>query len=379
MPTKKKPQVLKVEELKASIYAALATYKDPYLGTDLIVADCIKEVLVTSCQVIINLQYNFLLGQYLEELIVRLRNLLEPVIIKLTKAVGVKLILEINCATHILAHAHKKDIEKVPNIKNIIAVGSGKGGVGKSTIAVNLALSLKEQGARVGILDADLYGPSLPHMLGCPDRAKINNNKLQPHYAFGLYCISIGHVIEPESPVVWRGPLISGGLLQLLHDTAWPELDYLVVDLPPGTGDIQLTLAQKIPVSGAVIVTTPQTVALLDAQKALLMFQKLEIPILGIIENMSSFICGNCNYQHDIFGTNGGINMANKYETKLLGNVPLDLNIRKQADIGSPLVNACPGNSISKIYYEIAMNVAAQLSKLPIDLKLDLSEAIIES
>lgn len=380
MPFKKhKSDILKVDVLQSSIYTALGEYIDPYLGTDLVAANCVKGVTINSCQVIVNVQYNFLLGKYLENLINKLRNILEPIIFKLTKDVGVKLNLEINCLNQILTHAYKKNIEKVHNIKNIIAVGSGKGGVGKSTVAVNLALSLKEQGAKVGILDADLYGPSLPHMLGCPDRAKTNNNKLQPHYAFGIYCISIGHVIEPESPVVWRGPLVSGGLLQLLHDTDWPELDYLVIDLPPGTGDIQLTLAQKMPVSGAIIVTTPQTIALLDAQKALIMLQKLEIPILGIIENMSSFVCINCNYQHDIFGIDGGNNMANKYETKLLGKVPLDLNIRKHADVGSPIVSIDQNSSISKIYYEIAMHAAAQLSKLPIDLKLDLSEVIIES
>lgn len=380
MPFKKhKSNILKVDVLQSSIYTALAEYIDPYLGTDLVAANCINEVIINSCQVIINIKYNFLLGTYLEHLINKLRSILEPIIFKLTKDVGVKLNLEINCFNQVLTHAYKESIEKVHNIKNIIAVGSGKGGVGKSTVAVNLALSLKEQGAKVGILDADLYGPSLPHMLGCPDRAKMNNNKLQPHYAFGIYCISIGHVIEPESPVVWRGPLVSGGLLQLLHDTDWPELDYLIIDLPPGTGDIQLTLAQKMPVSGAIIVTTPQTIALLDAQKALIMLQKLEIPILGIIENMSSFVCINCNYQHDIFGIDGGSNMANKYETKLLGKVPLDLNIRKYADVGSPIVSIDQNSSISKIYYEIAMNAAAQLSKLPIDLKLDLSEVIIES
>jgi ATP-binding protein involved in chromosome partitioning len=374
-----KSKILKTEVLKSKIYEALAKYKDPYLDVDLITANCIKELIINNSQVILNLQYNFLLGKYSLELSKKLRVVLEPIVTSLAKEVGIKLSLEINCYNKILTHAYKENVEKIPNIKNIIAIGSGKGGVGKSTVSVNLALALKAQGARVGILDADLYGPSLPHMLGCPDQATIVNNKLQPHHVYGLYCISIGHLLEPESPVVWRGPMVSGGLLQLLHDTIWPELDYLIVDLPPGTGDIQLTLAQKIPVSGAVIVTTPQVVALLDAQKALVMLQKLQIPILGVVENMSFFVCANCNHKHDIFGTDGGSNMANKYDVRLLGNIPLDLSIRRQADLGMPTVLAFPDSSISKIYHNIATSMAAQLSKLSVDLKLDRSQIVIES
>ncbi len=373
-----KSEVLKTDLLKSKIYAELAKYKDPYLATDLVTANCIKELIINNCQVILNLQFGFILDKYAQELYKKLYILLEPVVISLAEEVGIDLVLEIKINIKIQTHAYHKNVEKVPNIKNIIAVGSGKGGVGKSTVAVNLALALKEQGAKVGILDADLYGPSLPHMLGCPERVKIVDNKLQPHTAYGLYCISIGHLLEEDAPVVWRGPMVSGGLLQLLHDTLWPELDYLIVDLPPGTGDIQLTLAQKIPVSGTVIVTTPQPIALLDAQKALVMLQKLNIPILGIVENMSSFICSNCNHQHDIFGVNGGFDMAAKYGVRLFGNIPLDLNIRRQADLGIPTVLAFPDSSISKIYHSIATNIVAQLSILPIDLKLDTSQIVID-
>ncbi len=371
---KNQSRILKTEVLKSKIYQELANYKVPCLATDLVTANGIKELIINNCQVILNLQFGFLLGKYLLELSNKLRAILEPVINSLAKEVGIKLSLEINCDSKILTHAYKENVEKISNIRNIIAVGSGKGGVGKSTVSVNLALALKAQGARVGILDADLYGPSLPHMLGCPDRATVIENKLKPHHVYGVYCISIGHLLEPESPVVWRGPMVSGGLLQLLHDTSWPELDYLIVDLPPGTGDIQITLAQKIPVSGAIIVTTPQDIALLDAQKALVMLQKLDIPILGIVENMSSFICSNCNYKHDIFGTSGGINMATKYGIRLLGNIPLDLNIRQQADLGKPTVLAFPESNISKIYHDIAVAAAAELSFLPVDLQLELED-----
>lgn len=372
-------KTLKTEVLRLQIYEILANYQDPYLATDLVTANCVKELIINSCQVILNLQYNFLLGEYLLVLSNKLKKMLKPIIDNVIEEFGINLELQINCCCKVLTHAYKNSVEKVPNIKNIIAIGSGKGGVGKSTVSVNLALALKQQGAAVGILDADLYGPSLPHMLGCPDRAKVVDNKLQPHYAYGLYCISIGHLLEPETPVVWRGPMVSGGLLQLLHDTLWPELDYLIIDLPPGTGDIQLTLAQKIPVSGAVIVTTPQPVALLDAQKALLMLQKLNINILGIIENMSSFVCISCNHAHNIFGVDGGLNMAAKYGLRLLGNIPLDVDIRKQADLGIPTVLALPNSNISQIYHNIAVSMSAQLSMLPVDLRLDPSQIVIES
>lgn len=373
-----KSKILKADLLKSKIYEALAEYKDPYLPINLLTAGCIKELIINSRQVILNLQFGFIFDKHTQDTYQKLSIILEPIIKNLAQEVGIDLGLEININNKVLTHAYQKNVEKVPNIKNIIAIGSGKGGVGKSTVAVNLALALKEQGAKVGILDADLYGPSLPHMLGCPEKVRILDNKFQPHNAYGLHCISIGHLLEQDVPVIWRGPMVSGGLLQLLHDTLWPELDYLIIDLPPGTGDIQLTLAQKIPVSGAVIVTTPQPIALIDAQKALVMLQKLNISILGVIENMSAFVCSNCNHQHDIFGTSGGIDMALKYELRLLGNIPLDLNIRRQADLGMPTILAFPDSSISKIYHDIATRIAAQLSLLPIDLKLDSSQIVID-
>lgn len=376
---KHKSTILTTDLLKSKIYEALSSYKDLYLPSDLESSGCVRELIINSRQVILNLQFGFILGSYSNKIYKDLRLILDPLIHNLAQEVGIELVLEINIKDQILTHAYQKNLEKVPNIKNIVAVGSGKGGVGKSTVAVNLALALKEQGARVGILDADLYGPSLPHMLGCPERAVVVDNKLQPHSAYGLHCISIANLLDQEdAPLVWRGPMVSGGLLQLLHDTLWPDLDYLIIDLPPGTGDIQLTLAQRIPVSGAIIVTTPQSVALLDAQKALVMLQKLNISILGIVENMSAFICSNCNQQHDIFGVSGGLNMADKYGIRMLGSIPLDLNIRRQSDLGMPTVLAFPDSSVSKIYHDIATKMAAQLSILPIDLKLDNSAIVIE-
>lgn len=375
---KNKSTILTTELLKSRIYAAMSSYQDPYLDLDIVASGCVKDLIINSRQIVINLQFGFILGDHKPIVAKNLHAILDPIVANLAEEVGIDLILEININNKILTHSYQKNIDKVPNIKNIVAVGSGKGGVGKSTVAVNLALALKQQGATVGILDADLYGPSLPHMLGCPERARVVDNKLQPHSVYGLHCISIGHLLEQDAPVVWRGPMVSGGLLQLLHDTLWPELDYLIIDLPPGTGDIQLTMAQRIPVSGAVIVTTPQPVAVLDAQKALVMLQKLNIAILGIVENMSSFVCSNCNHQHDIFGASGGYGMADKYELRLLGNIPLDLNIRRQADLGMPTVLAFPDSNISKIYHDIAMKMAAQLSVLPIDLKLDSSQIVID-
>lgn len=361
-------KILATDSLRAKINQALQSYQDKYLAKDLISANCVKELIIESRSVILNISYGYLLNNYLEVLHNDLINLINPIIVRAGSEVGITLSLTINITQEIRTHGCKKGIDRLNNVKNIIAVASGKGGVGKSTVAVNLAICLQQQGAKVGILDADLYGPSIPHMLGCDTKVKIVNNKFEPHYAAGIYGISMGNLLEEGAPLVWRGPMVSSGLLQLLHNTLWPELDYLIVDLPPGTGDIQLTLAQKIPLTAAVIVTTPQPIALLDAQKSLLMLQKLQIPILGIVENMSGFICSNCQQEYSIFGNSGGVELASKYNLRLLSTIPLDLNIREQADLGIPMALGLPQNNSSKVYQQLASCVAAQLSLLPINL-----------
>jgi ATP-binding protein involved in chromosome partitioning len=248
-------------------------------------------------------------------------------------------------------------------VKNIIAVASGKGGVGKSTTAVNLALALVAEGAQVGILDADIYGPSIPTMLGLSGApVSLDNKTMQPKTAFGLQANSIGFLVDPDQAMIWRGPMVTGALQQLLKDTVWDNLDYLIIDLPPGTGDIQLTLAQQIPVSGAVIVTTPQDIALLDAQRGLGMFAKVNIPVLGVIENMSMHICSQCGHAEAIFGAGGGAAMSEKNKVELLGALPLQLDIRQNADQGTPIVVADPEGKAAEIYRAIARKMAAKLA-----------------
>ena len=245
----------------------------------------------------------------------------------------------------------------------VVAVSSGKGGVGKSTVAVNLALALSSEGATVGILDADIYGPSQPRMLGVNQRPEsVDGKSLEPLVSYQVQVMSIGFLIEEDSPMIWRGPMVTQALEQLLNDTRWKDLDYLVVDLPPGTGDIQLTLAQKVPVSGAVIVTTPQNIALLDARKGLKMFEKVEIPVLGIIENMSTHICSECGHEEHIFGAGGGKRMADDYDVEHLGNIPLDSRIRADVDGGKPTVVADPDGAIADIYRRIARRVGGKLA-----------------
>jgi ATP-binding protein involved in chromosome partitioning len=262
-------------------------------------------------------------------------------------------------------HAHKVQgqLAPLPGVRNIIAVASGKGGVGKSTGAANLALALAAEGATVGVLDADIYGPSQPRMLGIEGKPESPDGKsIVPKVAHGLQAMSIGLLVGEDTPMIWRGPMVTQALMQLLTDTRWQDLDYLVIDLPPGTGDIQLTLSQKVPVSGAVIVTTPQDIALLDARKALKMFEKVEVPVLGIVENMATHICTNCGHEEHVFGEGGGQRKAEQYGVPLLGSLPLDIRIREQADGGIPSVAAMPDSDIAARYRAIARNTAARLS-----------------
>lgn len=276
-----------------------------------------------------------------------------------TGASSVKWVLNYQIATLKRANHHPA----VNGVKNIIAVTSGKGGVGKSTTSVNLALALQAQGAKVGILDADIYGPSIPHMLGAQDQRPTSpdNKHIKPVSVYGLQSNSIGYLMEPENATIWRGPMASSALSQLLNETWWEEIDYLVIDMPPGTGDIQLTLSQQIPVTGAVVVTTPQDIALLDAVKGISMFQKVSVPVLGIIENMSVHICSNCGHHENIFGTGGADKVAKKYGTAVLGQLPLHIRLREDLDAGTPTVAVAPEHEISQAYIELAGKVAAEL------------------
>jgi ATP-binding protein involved in chromosome partitioning len=276
---------------------------------------------------------------------------------------GVKEV-KVEISWKILSHAVQRNLKPIKSIKNIIAVASGKGGVGKSTTSVNLALALIAEGATVGLLDADIYGPSQPRMLGLSGRRPEtpDGKSIDPLEAYGLECMSIGFMIDDEEPMIWRGPMVTSALNQLIGDTNWSELDYLVVDMPPGTGDIALTLSQQVPVSGAVIVTTPQDIALLDARKGLKMFEKVSVPVLGVVENMSTHICSNCGNEEHIFGTGGGASMAEQYSVPLLGSLPLDIRIREEADSGHPTVIADPEGPLALRYREIARSAVAKLA-----------------
>ncbi len=339
------------------IRKVLAEFIDPYQGTSWLDAGVIKSIQIeeNQLQLMVELRYpcNGIIPRWIAELTARLE-----------KDCGLS---EARVTIHTNIQTYKTTAQQpLPQVKNIIAVASGKGGVGKSTTAVNLALALKKEGARVGILDADIYGPSLPMMLGSqgmrPDSK--DNKTIEPLIRYGLQSMSIGYLVEPEQAVVWRGPMASGALQQLINDTQWQGLDYLVVDLPPGTGDIQLTLSQKVPVSAALIVTTPQDIALADARKGIGMFEKVDIPVLGIVENMSTHICSNCGHEDAIFGDGGGEKLAKETGAHLLGKLPLDRNIREQTDSGCPTVENDPDGKITQAYVELARHCAAQLVNL---------------
>jgi ATP-binding protein involved in chromosome partitioning len=287
---------------------------------------------------------------------------------------------QINVYQKIIAHEVQRGLKPLPNVKNIIAVASGKGGVGKSTTAVNLALALAAEGALVGMLDADIYGPSQPTMLGITGKPESRDGKtLEPLIGHGIEASSIGFMIEPDTPMVWRGPMVTQALEQLLRDTRWGDLDYLIVDMPPGTGDIHLTLSQKIPVTGAVVVTTPQDIALLDARKGVKMFEKVGIPILGVVENMAIHVCSNCGHQEHVFGQGGGEKMAKDFGIEYLGGLPLDIRIREQADSGKPTVVAEPNSDIAQLYKQIARRVAVRVAERAKDMSSKFPTIVVQN
>ena len=337
------------------IESALKDVRDPGLGQDLMAARALKDVVVDGDAIRVEIRLGYPADGIRHELA-------RAVEARLARLDG-EARIEVEVDWEVQAHSVQKNLKPMENIKNVLAIASGKGGVGKSTTAINLALALSAEGAAVGMLDADIYGPSQPRMLGVSGQPESEDGKsLEPMLGHGLQAMSIGFLIDEETPMIWRGPMVTQALEQLLGDTRWRGLDYLVVDLPPGTGDVQLTLAQKIPVSGAIIVTTPQDIALLDARKGLKMFRKVEVPVLGVVENMSLHICSQCGREEPIFGTGGGESLARENDVELLGQLPLDRRIREETDGGRPTVVAEPDSRISQIYRDIARRAAARLA-----------------
>ena len=342
------------------VKAALQTYTDPATGKDYVAGKEARNIRIVGSDVSLEV----VLGYPAKSVIDAIRRELTE---RVGKIAGVGKV-SVDVQFKIVPHAVQRGLKLLGGVKNVIAVASGKGGVGKSTTAVNLALALAAEGATVGILDADIYGPSQQVMMGLSGKPMSPDGKaIEPMVNYGVQAMSIGLLIDVDTPMVWRGPMVTQALEQLLRDTQWKDLDYLVVDLPPGTGDIQLTLSQKVPVTGAVIVTTPQDIALIDARKGLKMFEKVGVPILGLVENMSTHICSNCGHEEHIFGEGGAAKMSKDYKVDVLGSLPLDIKIREHADSGKPTVVAEPDSRSAQIYREIARKVAARIAELAKD------------
>ncbi len=344
----------------------LSNIHDPHADTDIVSLGWLRGVGIDGARVSVDLRAGYPIDGLHESLVRSIAGVLEADASIESVAV--------NLDWRVVPHSVQGDLKPQNNIKNIIAVGSGKGGVGKSSMAVNLALALRADGACVGILDADIYGPSMPRMMGISGQPETDGNRIIPQLGHGLQVMSIGFLVEEDTPMIWRGPMVTSALQQLLTETNWEGLDYLVIDLPPGTGDIQLTLAQKVPVSGTIIVTTPQDIALLDARKAIQMFRKVDVTVLGIVENMSTHICSNCGHEETIFGSGGGERMSEDFDVPLLGKLPLAMQIRSDLDQGMPTVVSDPESELAASFREMARNTAARLSTRSRNLDLNLPQ-----